>query len=199
MKFLPIYHFVNSKYDRVANASMAALRKNVEAFVDKYESVYIMLNMGLHYVVSPVAQFSRQDYRSQMTAALHYLHNIAIRSTTGKIRIYWRETSAQHFPTVNGYWPGVRYSQGLRLACIPINDTSPDADWRNREINDIVKTHSYFGINVIPFYNETVPLWDMHVNGHKQDCTHFCWTPMLYQYLFHYMRNSVIPYVATPT
>ena len=93
-------------------------------------------------------------------------------------------------------WPGVRYAQGLRLACVPINDTSPDADWRNREINDIVKTHSYFGIRVIPFYNETVPLWDMHVNGHKQDCTHFCWTPMLYQYLFHYMRNSIVPSVA---
>ena len=110
IKFLPIYHFVNSKYDRVANASMAALRKNVEAFVDKYESVYIMLNMGLHYVVSPIAQFSRQDYRGQMTAALHYLHNIALRSPTGKIRIYWRETSAQHFPTSNGCKCCVVYS-----------------------------------------------------------------------------------------
>jgi hypothetical protein len=79
---------------------MVALKKNVEAFVEKYKSVYIMINMGLHYVVSPVAQFSRSDYRSQMTACLQYLHQVAKKSS--KIRIYWRETSAQHFPTFNG-------------------------------------------------------------------------------------------------
>ena len=45
IKFLPLYHFVNSKYDKVANASMAALKKNVGDFIDKYESLYIMINM----------------------------------------------------------------------------------------------------------------------------------------------------------
>ena len=103
IKFLPIYHFVNSKYDRVADASMVALRKNVENFVDTYNSVYIFINMGLHYVISPIAQFSRTDYHNQMLRALQYLNSVSVqKAKKGKIRIFWRETSAQHFPTFNG-------------------------------------------------------------------------------------------------
>jgi hypothetical protein len=88
-------------------------------------------------------------------------------------------------------WPGVKYAAGLKLACTPINDSSRAADWRNSDIADIVRVHGLTGVKIIPYYALTVPLWDMHVNGHKQDCTHFCWTPMLHQYLFHYMRDSL--------
>lgn len=50
IKFLPLYHFVNSKYDKIANASMAALKKNVAEFVEKHESVYVMINMVKPFV-----------------------------------------------------------------------------------------------------------------------------------------------------
>ena len=46
MKFLPIYHFVNGRYDRVANYSMLQLQRNVEEYVNKYNSLVIVMNMG---------------------------------------------------------------------------------------------------------------------------------------------------------
>ena len=52
IKFLPIYHFVNGRFDRVANASMFHLKKTVESMITNYESLVIVFNVGLHYVVS---------------------------------------------------------------------------------------------------------------------------------------------------
>lgn len=191
IKFLPIYHFVNGRFDRIANASMFNLKKNVEEFTTKYDSVLIVVNMGLHYVSNPITHFSRLDYQSQMTLALQYLYNIASSLKHKKIRILWRETSAQHFPTSNGYWPGQKYSHDMQLKCIPINHTSPTSDWRNNDIDAIIRANKFEDkIHIIPFYEMTIPLYELHVNGKMRDCTHFCWTPMLYQYLFHALANA---------
>lgn len=190
IKFAPIYHFVNGRFDRVPNASMIHLQRHVSDFVRSYDTVVIVLNMGLHYVSNPVAHFSRPDYISQMTAALQYLHSVALSNPKKNVKILWRETTAQHFPTPSGYWPGQRYAAHMKVGCVPINDTSPNADWRNSDIPLIIKTHNLYSVKIIPFFNITVPLWTEHVNGHKQDCTHFCWTPFLYQYIFHYLAHE---------
>ena len=124
IKFAPIYHFVNGRWDREANASMKALRKHVEGFVDSHHSLTILINMGLHYVSNPIAQFSREDYFIQMTGCLQYLNEIALLAKPEKkIRVLWRETSAQHFPTPNGYWPGVKFAASMKLTCNPISDS----------------------------------------------------------------------------
>ena len=52
IKFLPIYHFVNGRFDRVANASMFHLKKTVESMISNYESLVVVFNVGLHYVVN---------------------------------------------------------------------------------------------------------------------------------------------------
>ena len=191
VKFVPIYHFVNGRFDRVANASMFHLRKNVEEYVAQHDSVLVLMNMGLHYVSSPIAHFDRTAYRSQMTGALSYLNGVALAHPNKKIRIIWRETSAQHFPTPTGYWPGARYAPGMKVGCEPIKEPGPTADWRNSDVRDIVASHGLSKVQIAPFYNITVPLWSEHVNGHLRDCTHFCWTPMLYQSLFKYLADAV--------
>ena len=194
MKFAPIYHFVNGRWDRVANASMHHLKSNVEDFINGHDSVTVMINMGLHYVSNPIAHFTREDYISQMTGCLLYLNGVASEWASKekiadgkrkKIRILWRETSAQHFPTSNGYWPGVKYASDMQLKCDPIKDTTPTGDWRNSDVKNIIESNRLENIEVIPFYNITLPLWSSHVNGHLRDCTHFCWSPFLYQSLFH--------------
>jgi hypothetical protein len=68
---------------------------------------------------------------------------------------------------------------------MPITDTSASGDWRNSDIRNIIKEHKLEYVKIVPFYNVSLPLWSMHVNGHLRDCTHFCWSPMLYQSLFH--------------
>lgn len=175
MRFLPIYHFVNGRFDRTPNAAMKKLESTLESLVQEKKSIVIMINMGLHYIDNPVPNFSRIDYRAQMTAALSYLHNFALSHTTKNIRVFWRETSAQHFPTPNGYWPGAKYASSMKLTCTPLKDPSPQADWRNREIEGILQSKKLFMVQVIPFYNITAPLWSGHPSGHMQDCTHFCW------------------------
>ena len=107
IKFAAIYHLVNGRYDRLPNASMHAMKTAVSNFVDNYDTVVIVINMGLHYVHSPlVTHFSRADYISQMTTALSYLNSVAqeqINKNSGKeIIILFRETTAQHFATPNG-------------------------------------------------------------------------------------------------
>jgi hypothetical protein len=100
IKFTPIYHFVNGRFDRIANASMHAVKTSVEAYIAKYDYVYVMMNVGLHYVSNPLAHFSRGDYTSQLVNAFTYLNDVAIK--TKKLYVFWRETTAQHFPTSNG-------------------------------------------------------------------------------------------------
>jgi hypothetical protein len=175
MQFLPIYHFVNGRFDRVPNAAMRKLEATLEALVKTHKSIAVVLNMGLHYIDNPVPNFSRIDYRHQMTAVLTYLHNFALSHLHKNIRVFWRETSAQHFPTPNGYWPGAKYASVMKLTCVPHQDTSLAADWRNREIDTILASKKLFMVQVIPFFNVTQPLWSAHPSGHMQDCTHFCW------------------------
>lgn len=175
MQFLPIYHFVNGRFDRTPHAAMHKLETTLDAWVKEYKSITVILNMGLHYIDNPVPNFSRIDYRHQMTTALSYLHNFALSHIGKNIRIFWRETSAQHFPTPNGYWPGAKYASVMKLTCVPHKDTSAQADWRNREIEEIIASKHLFMVQVIPFFKITQPLWSAHPSGHLQDCTHFCW------------------------
>ena len=39
---------------------------------------------------------------------------------------------------------------------------------------------------------QTLPLWTEHVNGNLKDCTHLCWTPMLYQPLYHTLAEAML-------
>jgi len=151
--------------------------------INSHRTLVVIANMGLHYVDNPEKKFSRLDYQQQMTAALTYMHNFAIEQQQqqlqqqhGKhVHIVWRETSAQHFSTYNGYWPGIRFSHSMERRCVPIRDPSPQADWRNRDIETIIASKELHRIHILPFYNITVPLWSSHPNGHLRDCTHFCW------------------------
>ena len=123
--------------------------------------------------------------------ALTYLQEVVVARPDKKIRILWRETNAQHFPTPNGYWPGMKYANTLKIGCVAINDTSPDANWRNTDVEAIIRERRLDRIKIIRFYDLTVPMWTEHVNGNLKDCTHLCWTPMLYQSIFHSMAQAM--------
>lgn len=170
---------------------MTNLRKAVDGLLADHSTLMIFMNQGLHYVSNPVAHFSKKDYEIQVTEALLYLESKRLEHLgKRRIRILWRETSAQHFPTPNGYWPGMKYASKMNMTCVPIADQRPESDWRNSVVREIIKKNK-LDISIAPFYNQTVPLWTSHVNGHLQDCTHLCWSPMLYQPLFHFMANSM--------
>lgn len=189
IKFLPIYHLVNGRYDRVPMAALQHFKNGLKNAMNQHSTIIVLINMGLHYVDNPIAGFSKQDYIDQMTTVLTFLHRLSSDHPRHTIKIVWRETTAQHFATPNGYWPGVRYAQNMKVGCVPIADPSPQADWRNRAIEHIVQKHQLSTVQILRFYNLTLPLWSEHPNGNLKDCTHFCWFPMLYQPIFHYLKN----------
>jgi hypothetical protein len=79
----------------------------------------------------------------------------------------------------------------MKTGCFEIKDPSPAGDWRNTDVRNLIKASKLNKISVIPFYEFTVPLWNLHVNGHQRDCTHICWSPLLYQSFFHDLKNAV--------
>jgi hypothetical protein len=102
ISFINVYHFVNGRYDRVPDSALQKMKSTVESMSAAHNSLVVLFNVGLHYVDTPIAQFARADYQKQLTVALKYLHNYAIKHPSKTIRIFWRETTAQHFPTING-------------------------------------------------------------------------------------------------
>ena len=135
IKFQPIFHFIDGRYDRRKNASMWHMNETIDMFLENHESLLVLFNVGLHYVGGTIKDFTRLDFRKQITTALMYLHNVVLSRPDKKIRVLWRETNAQHFPTPNGYWPGMRYASNMKLACVDIADKSPDGNWRNTGMN----------------------------------------------------------------
>jgi hypothetical protein len=194
IKFLPIYHFVDGRYDRRPQAAFHLLTETLKQLLAEYKTIIILCNMGLHYIDNPAPGFSRSDYSLQMEKLLLYFHSYyQEHHHSHEIKIIWRETTAQHFMTPNGYWPGIKYIRNMELKCSALQDTSLASDWRNREIEKIIMKHSLSSsIRILRFYNTTIPLWSEHPNGHLKDCTHFCWTPMLYQPAFHYLRDLLV-------
>ncbi len=67
LQFLPIYHLVNGRYDRIPQAALHHLRNGLKHALDTHRTVFILINMGLHYVDNPVAGFAKDDYYQQMT------------------------------------------------------------------------------------------------------------------------------------
>lgn len=192
IKFTPIFHFIDGRYDRHKNASMLHMNTSIEVFLQEYDSLLILFNVGLHYVGGTIKDFTREDFRGQITMALTYLQQTALSRPDKKIRILWRETNAQHFPTPNGYWPGMKYANNLKIGCVAIGDLSDEANWRNTDVEMIITTRNLYKIKIVRFYNLTIPMWTEHVNGNLKDCTHLCWTPMLYQSIFHSMAQALL-------
>jgi hypothetical protein len=191
IKFVPIYHFVDGRYDKRKDASMWALKNSIERFLQEYDSLLVFFNVGLHYIGSAIKDFTRTDFQIHITGAFKLLQDIvSLHQHDKKIRIMWKESSAQHFPTPNGYWPGMRYASGMKLQCVDILDKSPEGNWRNKDVEVILQKYK-FPIQIVRFYNLTVPMYTEHVNGNLRDCTHICWFPMLYQSIFHTLASSV--------
>lgn len=193
IKFLPIYHLVNGRHDRVPNAAFTSMIAKITSFLQEYSTLIIVVNMGLHYIDNPVHGFSRKDYQDQMTRVLSYFHELVQQQqqqgSSHEVHVYWRETSAQHFDTPNGYWPGAKFIHQMKAHACKSIEGNDQLDWRNRDIEKIIQQEKLTNIHLLPFYNITHPLWSEHPNGQLRDCTHFCWSPMFYQPLFHQLRD----------
>jgi hypothetical protein len=103
--------------------------------------------------------------------------------------VFFRETAAQHWNhTINGYFEN---GASLDGTCTPIKDSSPDFDWRNREVQNVIRNEHLGDIDVIPFHDLTAPLYQMHPDGDEsRDCTRFCYFPQMWQTVWRAMDRG---------
>ena len=122
--------------------------------------------------------------------------------------VVWLETTAQHWLTKagNGYYNSgddarhqVAIAEATNLTTMSINlwhtnvscsAIKKENDWRNaisRETLDRMTNNriKYFHLN-----GTTQLLADMHISHpYNMDCTHYCFMPLLWQPLWHYMAS----------
>lgn len=90
-----------------------------------HEYVLIIINFGTHYNV-------RERYNLALQDLLPYLNQVVL-THNGAVDIFWMETPPQHFNTPNGYWGG------SKSKCVPIQNRTQEADWRNYDVAEILR------------------------------------------------------------
>lgn len=159
-----------------------------------------MFNYGLHY-------HSESNFRASMSDLFGLLQRWA-RDAPGRVPLY-REQSAQHFK--GGAWkPGAdRPPPGTPCACEQLSarraldHTESVLSNQNVVFNvaasELAAAH---GVGIVPFFNLTAGRHDMHrrhfcsfsnqrKTGSCCDCTHFCFTPLLWDSFFARLRRTV--------
>ena len=88
---------------------------------------------------------------------------------------------------------------GVRVLVAGVVEEEEAADWRNRAVHDRVKTFNVGraaggragdkgrAMEVLPLAKYTKEAADLHTchQVHQHDCTHLCFTPLLWQPLWH--------------
>jgi hypothetical protein len=165
----------------------------ISEMASKYEVV--MLNFGLHWNWP-----DRPDYETSMTALFNT-------TKAGNISLLaFQEVSAQHFNATAGEWA----STSNTCVSLPTeNRTLMSSDrfqWRQHVLHASAVQAGYKVVVatdvslprpkpkggddelvILPFYNFTVPLFDLHPN----ECTHYCSTPFLWMTIWRSLRVAM--------
>jgi len=174
------------------DATWNQTRATVEHIASHYASVTVVFNQGLwgpttHGNLRVLDWF--QNWLVQM--------NEPSRKGSVRTRVLWRETTAGHFPTPDGWRKHEQHT-----ACVPHADTtltSPEHELLHKHLQHNARDDFRF----IPFFRTTAEAWDLHIvlrsedslqnNIHPPtlDCLHYCWTPMLWQPVLHAIAQAM--------
>ena len=130
------------------------------------------------------------------------------------LQVAWHETMRQHYgnDVGNGYFDKDKvdlkekmWSNGsvdlmkvdinnwhTPTCCQDITKTNADLDWSNAVVRrHLARKGLTKKISYLPFAQATEATSDMHICHpyHKDDCTHYCWWPLIFQPLFHQLAN----------
>ncbi len=171
--------------------------------------VFVLANMGLW--------FNDEESLTKATpGVLDWLRRVSEISVNNLPNVVaWHETLHQHYENEfgNGYYfkhlveqkeelwrNGTIDFNNLDLSkwhdpmcCQSINNFSAVLDWRNNVVRTYMMEQNYLNkyIIMLPFAKATENLSDMHIchPHHKDDCTHYCLWPLLFQPLWYQLYN----------
>ena len=182
----------------------SAMSKGVSEEVrESRDSVVIMLQAGTWYNINDTNVFQQH-----MSVVFSEVHSLAPQYTPRRKHVVfvWAEQVTQHWPTHNGYFlenihepPPIPYCTPLVNTSGGVNEgVSENDDWRNDIIwNEYLDESSewkqkmnllapYARVRVLNFRALTRDMSDFHVRQkRKRDCTHYCYTHMMYQSIYH--------------
>ena len=171
---------------------------------EKKKSLFIILNSGLWYN-------EESEFLEDIDNVFKELNNIVHAALKQKrhIAIVWLESTAQHFATSSGYYDvnsGHVKPFAINATCNPLpvalnREDEYKSDWRNDHVwkkyvygpfGDVIAKMKTAMLGVLNSRALTRDLYDVHIRegkNHSADCTHFMYTPLLYQYLFQQLLN----------
>ena len=199
------------KFD--AKAVQKLLNTSHTILQEKRENLFLVINTGLWYT-------EKSEFADDMLHLFQALEQIVRQAQQLHrfLTIVWMETPAQHFATTSGYYTNqTEARQQVRVhsvnkTCPPLDKNSlfhkEEEEYENDWRNDIIwkkYIHGRFGhdlsgldfvqLGVLNLRAVTRDLFDIHIRENSNrdaDCTHFMFTPMLYQFIYHQLLNISI-------
>ena len=161
-------------------------------------------DIGMNATLDRYGYSYQQWYIDEMISFLKSFDEFAIQYPKKTFSIVYISTTAQHYNSSNGYFhKNYSYIDNNHTTaggkCFAYNSLknsqNPAADWRNALMyahvlpSDTMKTlrsRNNTQFSIIDMHTLTKPLHDIHpIQGGTGDCTHYCYTPMLYQPIYH--------------
>jgi hypothetical protein len=170
----------------------------------------VLLNYGLHYQRDTALY--RSDLTRLFEQVLNHTAAqaaaTAARGGAPVTRVLFRETTAQHFKGTGHWVPGAERIGRGGCSCSGYSGELHRTNFvatHNAVAEQLARQLTAGQVPIVPFYNLTAPRYDMHnqndwcghgASNHKDkrkkkapppsccDCTHFCYTPQLYDAYF---------------
>lgn len=172
--------------DKFKIEQMVLLNKTLSERISYSKAFLLVINYGTWYNDEVEFERDMNNLFDELLKIITFLH-----SNNKRVIFVWAETTAQHWPeTFNGYFLKQKSDEKI---CRNIKNTSFRGDWRNdyvwKKFLEGKWAHYVSSLNVtvgiLPTRQLTVELSDMHVSHDYRDCTHYCYTPMMYQPIYH--------------
>ena len=178
--------------------------------MNESSSVVIVTNIGLYHK-------DIGNYERDIAEYIEFLHKKVLQSA-GKLIVFYRETSAQHWSYGSGYYDKsynstwqVHHRDHRNASKLPTlrcfesqKEETMKLDWKNIVLRDILLKNGennryHKTVRFLRgFMNITQPLFNMHnevVNTtdiRAMDCTHYCYFPSMWLPLFKQMFDDVV-------
>lgn len=172
----------------VSHNASAAFRQVENHIASRFDAgfsyVLLIVGLGTHYNEGRHASEGKAVYRKRLELMLPFWNSIPERFSNYTVHVAFTETPPQHWESKNGYWARAKSK------CVPVRDPSPDLDWRNSILRDVVKTLDLRQISIIST-RYLIDLYSEHCLGDFNDCTHYAYWPMLYQPIYRQIYDIV--------
>eukprot|EP00037_Helgoeca_nana_P038037 m.18754 g.18754 ORF g.18754 m.18754 type:complete len:429 (-) comp9729_c0_seq1:117-1403(-) len=143
-----------------------------ESMVAQSDIVYV--NVGLHVENSPM---------NQVRGMFEYIKGVLERPRASpKPRNFYRTTFPQHFASQDAAHPhGHSFRHGHGHGCVGYG-VATDRFWTNDVALEVFRNSTTVVIDLWEFLERR---GDLHSKGNRQDCTHFCWNPDMWNGVFY--------------